>query len=91
MAPAQVHGDLAFGDAGFAGFWLGTGTRLLLGQDQFGVQHFERTATEHGQSPVRRHAANRLVVVKVVAELGHVGVVLVLAVGQFAFEQAFVP
>ena len=84
MAPTQVQRDLAFGDAGFA--------RLgLYWQDQLGVQHFQGAAPEHGQSAVRRHAANRLVVVKVVTELGHVGVVLVLAVGQLAFEEAFVP
>jgi hypothetical protein len=37
------------------------------------------------------HAADGLVVVEVVAELGHVGVVLVLAVHQLAAQQAFGP
>ena len=84
MAPAQVQGDLAFSDAGLAGFWLDR-------QHQFGVEHFQRTATEHGQCPVRRHTANRLVVFKVIAEFGHISVVLVFAGGQLAFEQALVP
>ena len=84
MTPTQVHGDLAFGNAGFA--WLG-----LDRENQFSVQHLQSTATKHGQSPVRRHTSHRLVVVKVIAELGHVSVVLVLAVGQLAFKKAFVP
>ena len=37
------------------------------------------------------HAANRFVIVKVVAELGHIGVVFVLALGQLALQQALVP
>ena len=72
VAPAQVQRDLAFGDRGLARLGLDR-------QRQLGVQDLQRAAAEHGQRAVRGHAADRLVVVEVVAELGDVGVVLVLA------------
>ena len=45
VAPAQMHGDLAFGDAGFAGLGFHR-------KNQLGVQHFQSATTEHSQSTV---------------------------------------
>ncbi len=84
MPPAEVQSNLAFGQAGFAGFRLNW-------KNQFSVEHFQRTATEHSQGAVGWHAANGFVVIKVVAKLRHVGVVFVFACSDFATEQAFGP
>ena len=84
MAPAQVQRDLAFGQARLA--------RLgLHWQDQLGVQDLQRPPAKHGQRAMRRHAADRLVVGEVVAKLGDIGVVLVLARQQAGLEQALRP
>ena len=40
---------------------------------------------------MRGYAANGFVIVKVVTEFGHIGIVLVFAVSQFALQQSFVP
>ena len=60
-------------------------------QHQFGVQNFQPPAPEHGQHPVRGHAAKGLVVVKVIAELGVVGMVFILAADQLGRKQPFAP
>ena len=84
VAPAQVQGDLAFGQAGLAGLWL-------HGLDQLGLEDFQRAAAEHRQRAVRRHAANGLVVFEIVAELGDLGVVLVLGFDLLGAQQAVFP
>ena len=85
MAPAQVQGDAAFGGR------RGWPAAVLVGQRQARVQDLQRAAAEHRQRAVRGHAADRLVVVEVVAELGHLGGVLVLARHQPGAQQAFGP
>jgi hypothetical protein len=84
VAPAQVQGDLSFGQAGLA--------RLRLhGLHQLRFEDLQRTAAEHRQRPVRRHAADGLVVIEIVAELGDLGVVLVLAVHLLGAQEPFGP
>ena len=84
VAPAQVQRDTAFGQAdhGAARHRRFGGRRLGFRRDQFHVQNVQRPAAEHRQRAVRGHAGDRLVVIKIVAELGHVRVVGVLAVGE---------
>jgi hypothetical protein len=84
VAPAQVQRDAPFGKARLAG-------RGLCGLQQLHVQHFERAPAEHGQRAVRGHAADRLCIVEIVAELGDLGVVFILALDLAAREHAFVP
>ncbi|MNV36328.1 hypothetical protein D3C71_1278010 [compost metagenome] len=84
MAPAQVQGNLAFGHAGLAGFGLN-------GQHQLGFQNLQAPTPEHRQRAVRRHAADGFVVFKVVAELGDLGVVLVLGLDLLAAQQPLGP
>ena len=84
VAPAQVQGDTAFGHTGLAGL-------RHFGQDQLGIQNLQRAATKHGQRPVAGHTANGFVVIKVVAKLGHIGVVFVFARQQLALQQAVRP
>jgi hypothetical protein len=91
VAPAQVQGNLALGDAGLARVGLGRGIRLRLRQHQLGFQNLQTSAPEHRQRAVRGHAADGLVVFKVVAKLGDLGVVLVLAVHLLAAQQALGP
>ena len=83
VAPAQVQGDAAFGQARFA----------VFGQrgDEAGLQHFKLPPAKDGQRAVAGHAAHGFGVVEIVAELGHFGVGLVLASGQLALQLAFLP
>ena len=62
-----------------------------IGQHQFGVQNIQCATAKHGQSPVRRHATDGLVVGKVIAKLGHVGMVFVFAFHALALQQALIP
>ncbi len=84
VAPPQMQGDSALSHARLTRFWL---HRLY----QLGFQNFQRTPAEHRQCTVRGHTANGLVVFKVIAELGHFGVVLVLGFDLFRLEQALFP
>ena len=84
MVPTQVQSQLAFGQAGLS--------RLGFdGLNQFHVQHFQSATPQHGQCTVRRHPVDGFVVFEVIAELGHIGVLLVLARRQLAAQQAFSP
>ena len=83
--------DLAFGQTGLAEFGFFAFGQDAVGQHQLGVENVLRAAAEYGQGTVGWHAADGLVVVEIVAELGHFGVVLVLASHQLALEQAFMP
>src|SRR6218665_258693 len=84
MAPAQVQRDPAFGDAGLA-------RPGLDGQRQPRLQDLQCAPAEYGQRAVRGHTAYRLGVLEVVAELGHLRVVVVLAVELAAAQQALGP
>ena len=59
--------------------------------DELGVEDFQLPPAKHRQRAVAGHAANGLVVVVVVAKLGHLGVLLVLAGSQLALQQALLP
>ena len=91
VAPAQVNRDLAFSQRHHGALDRTGGDFRRLRQDQLGVQNLQRAPAKHRQRTVRRHAADRLVVVKVVAKLGMVRVVLVLACHQLGAQQAFAP
>ena len=84
MAPPEMACDAAFGQRGLAGYHF-------FVDHQLRIEEFLRTTTEHRQRPVGRHTADGLVVVEIVAELGHVSVVLVLAIHQLRLEQAVLP
>ena len=84
MPPAQMTSDAAFGEA-----WL-TNDNFLF-QRQLGVEELKRPAPEHRQRTVRRHGADRLRVIEIIAELRDVGVLLVLARHQAGLEQPFRP
>ena len=84
VGPAQVARDAAFGQARLAG-------DEFLVEHELGVQHLLRAAAEHGQRAMRGHRADRLGVVEVVAELGDVGVVLVLAVHLLRLQDTLRP
>jgi hypothetical protein len=84
VGPAQVARDAAFGQARLAG-------DEFLVEDQLGVEDLVGAAAEHGQRAVRGHGLDRLGVVEVVAELGDVRVVLVLAVHLPGLQQGFFP
>ena len=70
-------------DGGWSHFWLWN--------RQPGVEQFQGTTAQHGQRPVRGHTTDRLVVVKVIAELGHLGLVGVAALTQPALKDTFLP
>ena len=76
VAPAQVQRDFSFRNARLA---CDRGHR----QHQFGIQNLQPPTAKNSQCPVRRHAANRLVVVKIIAKLGVVGVVFIFACDEF--------
>ena len=84
VAPAQMYRDAAFRQRRLAGsdFFV---------QHQLRVEELQRPAAEHRECAMGRHLADRLVVVEVVAELGGIDVVRVLAGGQGALEQALLP
>ena len=84
VAPLQVNGDVAFGQRRCPGHDLFTG-------DQLRVQQLQCAAAKDSQGTVRRHGADRLGVVEVIAEFGDIGVRAVLAVQQLAPEQRLAP
>ena len=94
VAPTQVHRDAALGQRdrrrGLARGGRRHRSRRVI-EHQLRVQQFERAAAKHRQRAVRRHGADRLGVVEVVAEFRRVRVVGVLAVEQLALEQALGP
>ena len=99
VAPAQAQRNARLGQGHDRALGLGsarTGIRRGqsksgVGQHQLGVQNVQRAPPKHRQRPVRGHAANRLVVSKVVAKLGHLGLVFVFALNALALQQALVP
>ena len=62
VAPAQMQGNTAFGQAGLT-------HHRFFRLRQLDFQNLLRTATEHSQRPVRWHAADGFFVIKIVAEL----------------------
>ena len=81
VAPAQVQRDLALGQRHDRS-WLDCCCLRRLGQRrqyQLGVQNLQPAAAENRQCTVRGYAAYRLVVVKIIAEFGSIGLVFILA------------
>ena len=91
MAPAQVQGDFAFCQAGGAKLGRVAIGQQGFGQHQFGIEYFKLPPAKHRQRTVRRHAANGLVVIEIVAEFGYFGVGFVFACRQLALQQPFLP
>ena len=103
VAPTQVDGNIAFGQgdhrasgrnlcrAGCNGGNRYTVCKSRFIEHEFGVEQLLRAPAKHGERPVRRHGADRLGVVKIIAELGVVRQVCILAIQQFALQQAFAP
>ena len=84
MAPAEQPGQFAFGQARL--------TRIRFKRlQQLGIEDFQAPAPKHRQCAVRGHAVDGFVVFEIVAELGHIGVLLVFARRQLAAQQALVP
>ena len=84
VAPAQVQSNMAFGQAHLP-------RNRLLGLHQLGIQNLQAAAPKNGQRPVRRNAANGLFVIKIITELGHFGLLLILACHQAGAQQAIGP
>ena len=92
VAPAQVQRNFPFRKRHHWPFGQRcTRGQCRLGQQQLDVQNLQRPAPEHGQRPVRGHAAHGLVVIKIVAKLGVVSMVFILAIDQFGRQQPFGP
>ena len=92
VAPVQKQGNARLSQRyGSLACTLCVRSSFGLGQHQFSLQNIQCTTAKHGQRPVRRHAANRLVVVKIIAKLGNITVVFILARHQRRTKQAFVP
>ena len=96
VAPAQVQGDFSLRQRNHrrglaAGKACKGGQLLWCRQHQLGVQNLKPTPPENGQRPMRRYAANRLVVIKIITELGVVWRIFVFARHQLGAEQTFAP
>ena len=94
VAPAQVHRDATLGHRHRRRRLArrrGGRSRGFITMHQLRVEQLERAAAKHRQRTVRGHLADRLGVVEVIAKLGHVGVVGVLAVEQAALQPAVFP
>ena len=84
VAPAQMNRDATFGHRRSAG-------DDFLVEHQLGVQPFVGAATKNRQRAVAGHGAYGFGVVEVVAELGGIGVVAVLAFHQLALQLGLGP
>ena len=64
---------------------------IFFWKHKFCLQNVQRPPAKHRQCPVRGHSANRLVIVKIIAELGHIRIIFILACHQFALQQPGLP